>query len=106
MRLFRILGPQRTMLLAMVAAVIVASPFAAPHASAEGLQFWPQVLAPVFAGILVFVLPLDIAMSRLFQREAHGGDVGRYAAIVRIQSWALVLLVLAWIPFFVRLVNA
>jgi hypothetical protein len=105
MHWLRILGPQRTLLLTLVACVIAASPFAVPHTTASGWHFLPQVLAPVFAGILIFVLPLDITMSRLFQREATPPAARRYATIVRIQAWALGLLVVSWIPFVVRLIN-
>ena len=60
------------LLLTLALALVVAAPFASPGAEYHGWRFFPVVLGPVFSTIMLFVLPLDITMSRIMMAEVEG----------------------------------
>lgn len=107
-RILRALGPLRVMLMIIVLLLIAAAPFAGGggHGAALGWRFFPAVLAPVFAPIMLFVLPFDITMSRIQMQEHSGAERERYRFIVQIELVALAAMVVAWLPFVYKLVNA
>ncbi len=97
----------RVTLLLFTAGLIACAPFAGGAAVYEGWGFVPTVLAPVFAPIMLFVLPLEMFMARMFlneQEEAAGR--ARYRFIIQVEAIAFALLILAWLPYLLRLWNA
>lgn len=107
-RILRALGPLRVLLMVVVVLLIAAAPFAGGGGHGEGLgwRFFPKVLAPVFAPIMLFVLPFDITMSRIQMHEHSGAERERYRFIVRVELAALAAMAVAWLPFVYELVNA
>jgi len=102
-RVLRRLGVLRVLLLAVAAALVLAAPLALQGAEPHGWRFFPTILGPVFATIMCFVLPMDITMSRIQMGEHDGAERARYRFVMRVETAALVLLVLAWAPFALRL---
>lgn len=103
LRRFLGLGLLRLLLLALALALLAAAPFASPGADYHGWHFFPVVLGPVFATIMMFVLPLDITMSRIMMAEAQGAARERYRLAIMVESVAMLLLLLAWIPYMLKL---
>jgi len=100
------IGPMRIALLAITAFLIACAPFAGTGPVYAGWQFVPTVLAPVLAPIMLFVLPLEMTMSRLFMADEGEAGKQRYRRIIRIELFGFALLVLSWLPYLVRLWNA
>ena len=99
------LGPLRTMLVIIVLALIVISPFAGGRVVVSGWAIITTLLAPTLYVIMVFVLPLDIVMTRVFMSAAEGEARARYVRIIRIELLLLILLLISWAPFVGRLVG-
>ncbi len=97
------LGLLRLLLLALAGALLLAAPFASPGADYHGWRFFPVVLGPVFSTIILFVLPLDITMSRIMMAETNGAARDRYRLAIVLESAAFVLLLLAWLPYMLKL---
>ena len=94
----RVFGPLRIALLVLVVALIITGPFAGrgDHYTFWGLYF--SGIAPAVVVILIFVLPLDITMCRVFMSDTE--EHARYRKIIRWESLCLAALLLAWTPFF------
>ncbi|MCC7412567.1 MAG: hypothetical protein IT495_13190 [Gammaproteobacteria bacterium] len=105
--LLRVLGPLRSMMLAIVVLLVLSAPIATGDGPRDGWRFVPALLSPVFATIMAFVLPLDFTMSRVQMGEyADGPHRERYRLISRIDLGALALLLLAWLPFVLRMLRS
>ena len=103
--LFRGFGPLRLVLIATVVAVTVLGPFSGGPFRHEGIALVTTLIAPVAYVIFVFVLPLDIVMAMVFM---SGADEERRAALKRaimIEAILFVLMVLAWMPFLLKLLR-
>lgn len=106
-RAVAVLGPLRVGLVLITALVILAAPFAEVTAElVTGWALWPAVIAPALMPILVFVLPLDMTMSRLIMADREPAARGRYRIIIRVELALLALMLLAWTPFAVELFRA
>ena len=66
---------------------------------------WTTLVAPPLAVMMVFVVPLDMLMSRIYMTDKRGAERARYRRILAAEALALALLVAAWTPFFVRLLS-
>ncbi|MGE0385772.1 MAG: hypothetical protein AB7Q97_13655 [Gammaproteobacteria bacterium] len=99
------LGPQRAALITLTVVLIATGPFSNPRGGHEGWHLMVHVLAPVFATILMFVLPLDMTMSRIFMVDPGRPDQDRYRAILRLETGLFALLVATWLPFAWRLLS-
>ena len=96
------IGALRAMLLASVAVVIAAAPFADGSVHVEDWRIFPSVIAPTLMMMLVFTLPLDITMSRIFMSDAVAAEHERLSFVIKLEIIALVLLVAAWTPFLLK----
>lgn len=63
----------------------------------------PRAVVPVFAVSLLFLLPLDMLMTRVFMSDKQGEARDRYRRVLAIEAGALALLVACWTPFLVSL---
>jgi len=106
MQFFSKLGALRTMLVIIVLFLILMGPISGGEARVAGFALFTSVVAPAFYVIMLFVLPLDITMSRVFMREAQGAERARYRFIIRLELALFVLMLLAWLPFILKLIES
>ena len=66
---------------------------------------WTTLVAPPLAVMMAFVVPLDMLMSRIYMTDKPDAERARYRRILAAESFAFVLLVAAWTPFFVALLS-
>jgi hypothetical protein len=103
---FSKLGALRTMLVTIVLFLILIGPISGGEARTAGFALFTSVVAPAFYVIMLFVLPLDITMSRVFMGEAQGAERARYRFIIRLEIALFALMLLAWLPFILRLLGS
>lgn len=99
------LGVLRAMLVTIVLLLIIMGPISGGEPRIGGFALFTSVVAPAFYVIMLFVLPLDITMSRVFMGEAQGEEKLRYRFIIRLELALLALMLLAWLPFIVKLLK-
>lgn len=104
-QIFSRLGALRTMLVTIVLLLILMGPISGGEARVSGFALFTSVVAPAFYVIMLFVLPLDITMSRVFMGEAQGEEKLRYRFIIRLELVLLALMLLAWLPFILKLLK-
>lgn len=103
--LLRQLGTLRLLLLAATLLVSACGPFVDGSVHIHDWRIVPSVVAPSVMMMLMFTLPLDMTMSRIFMSDAQGPERARLAAIIKIEAAAMALLVLCWLPFMVRVLD-
>ncbi len=94
------LGPLRSLMLLAAAAASVGAFFA--HGGEYDPMSWaivPNAIAPTVAGTLLFLMPLEMLMTRVFMSEMEGAARGRLQRILRIEAVAYVVLLATWVPF-------
>lgn len=104
-RFLRDIGALRTVLFAAVLAVAATAPFAGGATVYSGWRMYPTLIAPTLAVMLFFVLALDMLMTWVFMVDHHGPERARYRAVLRGEILVLALLLVSWLPFFVRLLG-
>lgn len=55
--------------------------------------------------IVLFVLPLDMTMARIFMSGESHDDRLRLRKIIQIEGLLFILLLLAWVPFFMKILR-
>ena len=98
-------GALRLMLGALVLLVSAASPFSEGPAVYAGWRLATTVIAPAVFVMLVFLLPLDMIMSAVFMSGGDSAKRARFRRIILAELGLLVLMVLVWLPFVLRLLN-
>ena len=93
------IGLLRSSLLAIIVLLIIAAPFALLSDGSGGWGFAVGVIAPVFFVVMLFVLPLDMVMTRVFMLEKHGEERRRFEFIMRIELALFAALAASWTPF-------
>ena len=99
------LGPLRLMLVALVLVVSVAAPFSDGPTAYSGWRLATTVIAPAIFVMLVFLLPLDMTMSAVFMSGGDSARRARFRRIITVELVLLVAMVVAWLPFVLRLLN-
>jgi hypothetical protein len=105
--------PQRTWVqrvgalrVALAVLVLIMLPMAVIQGpSSEGLWVIPNQVLPGVVLIVIWVLPFDMVMSRVFLLGSDRPDHARYRSIVRLDLALLAALVAFWGPFFFSLLN-
>jgi len=103
MQQLRRLGFLRTLLVLGAAVIILAAPFAHGGVHLHDWRVLPSAVAPAVMMVLVFVLLLDIIMSRVFMADANPHERSRLAFAILVETIVLVAMVAAWTPFFLRI---
>jgi hypothetical protein len=99
------IGVLRGLLLIMTLLVIAAAPFADGTVYVRDWRIVPSVIAPSIMMMLVFALPLEITMSRVFMVDAEQAERERLRFVVRLEAFALVAMLIAWTPFIIKVVD-
>jgi len=105
MHLLNRLGILRSLLLTATLLVIVAAPFADGGVHLHDWRLLTSVVAPTIMMMLVFAIPLDITMARIFMADASAAERARLAFAVRVEAIALVLMLAAWTPFIYHVID-
>jgi hypothetical protein len=71
----------------------------------QGWGMFPDVLAPVLSIILVFVIMLDVLMSRIYMSEQADDIKQRYRIIIRTELLSVLLMFVVWAPYLVRILG-
>lgn len=104
-RFFGYLGPLRALLVLACLFVTATSPFfGAPDYSWWG--FYPTLIAPTLVVLLLFVLPLDMLMTRIFMSEASDADRRRLGHALKLEVVLFLALIAAWFPLLRALILA
>ena len=93
------------MLALLVLVVSAASPFSEGPAVYAGWRLATTMIAPAIFVMLVFLLPLDMIMSAVFMSGGSPARRSRFRRIMGIELVLLVAMVVAWLPFVLRLLN-
>jgi hypothetical protein len=97
------LGVLRVSLAILILVLVGFAPFAAGPVSYSGWAMVPSLVVPAIVPIVFFVLLLDMMMSRIFMVDQQGEGRARYRRILWLEGVLLVLMLLAWMPFFASL---
>jgi hypothetical protein len=93
------LGSLRVMLLLCVAVIIAAAPLADGNVHTSDWRLFPSVIAPSVMMMLVFALPLDMTMARIFMSDTTEIERLRLRFVITVEAWAYGALLAAWTPF-------
>ena len=100
------LGALRTALVLSALIIAFGAFFAGGgHYDPMSLAIIPRAVVPIFAVSLLFLLPLDMLMTRVFMSDKQGEERARFRRILAVEAGALALLVLCWTPFLLSLLN-
>ena len=99
------IGFLRSSLLAIIVILVAAAPFALASDGSGPLGFAVAVVAPVFFVVMLFVLPLDMLMTRIFMLEKEGDERLRFRFIMRVELALYAILVASWTPFVWQLIE-
>jgi len=103
LNIFARLGVLRSLLMMTALTVVIAAPFADGSAHTDGWRLLPSVIAPTITMMLVFAIPLDITMAKIFMTDAKPEEANRLKFAVRIDILTLFAVLLAWTPFFINI---
>jgi len=98
------IGVLRVMHGLFLASLILTAPFSGGEAAHSGLAMWPTMLAPALVPIFIFVLPLDMTMAAVSKDGAEASERQRLNRVIRYDLVLLALLIISWLPFFLKLV--
>ncbi len=101
----RKIGPLRVMHAAFLLVLVLSAPFAGGESARSGFAMWPTLIAPALVPIFNFVLPHDMTMAAIGRASAEGAERARLTTVIRFDALLLVLLVGAWLPFFLELLS-
>lgn len=104
-RLVARLGPLRVMLLGAALVIMLLAPFADGSVHAHDWRLIPGVVAPSVMMMLVFAIPLDMTMTRVFMADAADHERARLRSVLRIEAVVYVAMLLAWTPFLLNVLE-
>ncbi len=101
----RRIGFLRATLMLTTVLLIFLAPFAGGHSQTGGWPLVTTVLAPVCFVILIFVLCLDMLMTRVFMSGSSDAERQRFTMIFRSEAFLLLVLLGSWAPFVLALLR-
>lgn len=99
------LGFLRFLLALIILLLVLAAPFSGTSAQYSGWGLYPSVIAPALVPMFLFIMPLDMTMCAIYMSGKDGAGRRRYRSIIWIDLALLSILILVWIPFFLRLLR-
>ena len=102
---FSRIGELRIMLLCTTLLSLSMIPFTNTDVRMDGWGLLPDVLAPVVSFILLFILFLDMLMSRVFMIEADEEKRQRFSRIFWLELTQVVLLISLWSSYFIAVLS-
>jgi len=98
-------GVLRLVLFAFTVFLILAAPFAFAEESRSGWRLFTTTVVPALIPPMFFIYPLDMTMCRVRMDGAPDDTRARMKRMIWLNVWSMVALLLAWLPFFLRLLN-
>lgn len=98
-------GPLRLCLLGAAVLVMIAAPFADGSVHRHDWRLLPSVVAPTVMMMLVFALPLDMTMARVFMADADATERRRLRFVIRVELLVYAAMLLSWAPFLVGVLE-
>lgn len=99
------LKPLRIVLIIFAALTVIIQPDPGASPVYHGWQVVPTLLAPVLAPLFFMLLMLDFTMTTLLRSQSEGEEQARYSRVRRVVLIAGILLLLAWLPYFITLMS-
>ncbi|MGD8407747.1 MAG: hypothetical protein PVG50_00590 [Thiohalophilus sp.] len=99
------LKPLRIALIVFAALTVILQPDPGATPVYHGWGVVPTLLAPVLAPLFFMLLMLDFMMTTLLRSQSEGEEQARYSRVRRTVLIAAILLLIAWLPNFVALMN-
>ena len=99
------IGPLRLGLTVIVIVLVVAAFFTDGRAHMHDWRLFPSVVAPSLVMMVIFVLPLDITMSCVFMSDAEAPERRRLRTAVMVDSVLFIVLIAAWMPFALKVLD-
>ena len=93
------------MLVLITLSLIAIGPFAGGPVRFDGWAIVPTLVAPAFYVIVIFVLPLDMTMSRVFMSGASEARRAQLKRVMVTEAVLFVLMVIGWLPFVLQLLR-
>ena len=100
-----LLHPLRVVLVVCAVLVACAAPFADGSVHMHDWRLLPGVVAPSIMMMLVFALPLDMTMARIFMSDADENERARLRFVIRVEIAVLIGMLAAWTPFFLNVLE-
>lgn len=86
-------------------AVVCAAPLADGSVYLHDWRIFPTVVAPSVVMMILFTLPLDITMSRVFMSAASGPEQRRLSLVIKFDVALLLVVFFAWLPFMSKVLD-
>jgi len=102
---FSEIGPLRSLLTFTTLLSLSMIPFTDTAVRMDGWGLLPDVLAPVVSFILLFILFLDMLMSRVFMIEADNEKRQRFSRIFWLELTQVALLISLWSPYYIAVLS-
>lgn len=102
---FSQIGELRIMLLCTSLLSLSMIPFTDTDVRMDGWGLLPDVLAPVVSFILLFILFLDMLMSRVFMVDADAAKRQLFSKIFWLEFTQVVLLISLWSSYFIAVLS-
>ncbi len=103
--LYHTLGPLRCILAVVVSVIAAMGPFTDGQVIVHGWRLFTSVVIPSLMMIALFVLLLDITMSRVFMIDAEASHQRRLRHAIYLETSLLVVLIAAWSPFIFKVLD-
>ena len=98
-------GTLRWMLIIIAVILMLLGPVSGGPVTFEGLGLLTTLLAPTFYVVIIFVLPLDMTMTRVFMTEADDARRVQLKRVMITEAVLLALMLLTWLPFVLKLLR-
>ena len=102
---FKGFGALRWILITLSVSLMLLGPVSGGPVSFDGVKMFTTLLAPTFYVVVLFVLPLDMTMTRIFMSDADAVKRLQLKRVLITESALLTLMVLTWLPFVLKLLR-
>ena len=93
------------MLFALILILVITALFSMGETHKSGWMMFPTLLAPAIVPMLFFVIPLDMTMCAIMMSGKEVSERLRYKRMILYDLIAMIVLLVAWFPFFRRLID-
>ncbi len=99
------LKPLRIVLILCALLTVILQPEPGASPVYHGWDLVPTLLIPVLAPLLFMLLMLDSLMTTMLRSQSTGEEHARYGRVRNTVLVAGILVLLAWLPYFIALMS-